>query len=226
MPHKQSLGHGRAILLEAIMNRNLSENIAYQTSEIIKNTRERQGSAAADRKAEELAEIINVSETEAEILEAISYLKEIKESIPTHERALMIRTCVEKGLSSETHDKLCEIVKNIRMRFGYEAAEKKAEELTEIINSHETEAELFEVLSDILANMKPVPTHSRALLLKLTTDRGMSEDVKRRISEIIKIIRLRSGHDAAEHRAEEIMKIINSHETEDEILKAVETMNE
>lgn len=76
MPQKQSLGHGRAILLETIMNRNLSENIAYLTSEIIKNTRERQGSEAADRKAEELTEIINLHETEAEVLKAIETMNE------------------------------------------------------------------------------------------------------------------------------------------------------
>lgn len=50
MSEKQSLGHGRAVLLQTIMNRNLSEDIALRTSKIIKNTREMQGSEAADKK--------------------------------------------------------------------------------------------------------------------------------------------------------------------------------
>ena len=72
MSEKQSLGHGRAVLLQTIMNRNLSEDIALRTSKIIKNTREMQGSEAADKKAEELTKLINDCKTEEEILKAIN----------------------------------------------------------------------------------------------------------------------------------------------------------
>ena len=72
MSEKQSLGHGRAVLLQTIMNRNLSENIALRTSKIIKNTREAQGHEAAEQKAEELTKLINDCKTEEEILKAIN----------------------------------------------------------------------------------------------------------------------------------------------------------
>ncbi len=71
MEQKQSLGHGRAVLLQTIMKRDLSENFALQTAEIIKNIRLKYGSEAADRKAAELTELINRCKTEAEILKAI-----------------------------------------------------------------------------------------------------------------------------------------------------------
>ena len=75
MKQTGSLGHERAILMQTIMDRNLSENFDLQISEIIKDTRLREGSEAADRKAAELTEIINAHETEEEILQAIRDMK-------------------------------------------------------------------------------------------------------------------------------------------------------
>ena len=75
MKQTGSLGHERAILMQTIMDRNLSENFDLQISEIIKDTRLSEGSEAADRKAAELTEIINAHETEEEILQAIRDMK-------------------------------------------------------------------------------------------------------------------------------------------------------
>ena len=71
MTQKRNLGHERAVLLNTIMKRNLSEQFALRTAEIIKNTRLQYDSKAADEKAAELTEIINSCETEQEMLEAI-----------------------------------------------------------------------------------------------------------------------------------------------------------
>ena len=72
MSEKYVAGHARAILLQTIMQRGLSENIDYKMSQIIKPIALKLGSEAADRKAEELTELILGSKTEAEILKAIN----------------------------------------------------------------------------------------------------------------------------------------------------------
>lgn len=74
MSEKYVAGHARAILLQTITQRDLSEDFAIRTSQIIKPIALQSGSEAADRKAEELTEIINSCETEEEILEAIKNL--------------------------------------------------------------------------------------------------------------------------------------------------------
>ncbi len=75
MNEKKNLGHDRAILLQTLSQKDLSENTELRISQIIKRTVLKYGSEAADRKAAELTELINRCKTEAEILKAINNMR-------------------------------------------------------------------------------------------------------------------------------------------------------
>lgn len=68
------------------------------------------------------------------------------EQIPTHKRAILLKLTSDRGLSVNAQSEIAEIIKRTREIHGNEAAEQKAEELTEIINAHDTEAEILEVI--------------------------------------------------------------------------------
>ena len=57
------------------MEKDISKNTVFVMAEIIKRIRERKGHPAAEKKAEELREIIERSETEEEILAAIATME-------------------------------------------------------------------------------------------------------------------------------------------------------
>lgn len=57
------------------MEKDISKNTVFVMAEIIKRIRERKGHPAAEKKAEELREIIERSETEEEILAAIAAME-------------------------------------------------------------------------------------------------------------------------------------------------------
>ena len=71
---------------------------------------------------------------------------------------------------------------------------------------------------------KPVATHKRALLLELTSARKLSISLQEKIARIIGNMREKSGHEAAEAKAEELTELINRCETEEEILEAIKGM--
>ena len=66
--------------------------------------------------------------------------------------------------------------------------------------------------------------HARAMLLKTFLDRNLSENTELAISVIIRNIGEKSGHEAAEAKAEELTELINRCETEEEILEAIKGM--
>ena len=72
-----------------------------------------------------------------------------KKAVSTHKRALLLKTTSEKKLSVNTQQEISEIIKNTRLQLGHEAAEKKAEELTELINNSKTEAEIIKAIAKI-----------------------------------------------------------------------------
>lgn len=57
------------------MEKDISKNTVFVMAEIIKRIRERKGHPAAEKKAEELREIIERSETEDEVLAAIAAME-------------------------------------------------------------------------------------------------------------------------------------------------------
>ena len=64
-----------------------------------------------------------------------------------HDRAIFMKTCSEKNLSENACLILSEHIKNSRLKDGSEAGDKKAKELTELINSCKTEEEILEKLN-------------------------------------------------------------------------------
>ena len=72
------------------------------------------------------------------------------EPIPTHNRVLLLKLTSDRKLSVETQGEIAKIIKMTRETRGHEAAEKKAEELTEIINAHDTEEEILEAIRKML----------------------------------------------------------------------------
>lgn len=65
----------RTLFFKACMEKDISKNTVFVMAEIIKRIRERKGHPAAEKKAEELREIIERSETEEEILAAIATME-------------------------------------------------------------------------------------------------------------------------------------------------------
>lgn len=72
---QESLTIQRTPFFKACMEKDISKNTVFVMAEIIKRIRERKGHPAAEKKAEELREIIERSETEEEILAAIATME-------------------------------------------------------------------------------------------------------------------------------------------------------
>ena len=61
-------------------------------------------------------------------------------------------------------------------------------------------------------------THQRALLLKATMEKKLSVPTQEKISQVIKNIREKQGHDQAEAKAKEIRLMLESANSEAEFL--------
>lgn len=72
---QESLTIQRTLFFKACMEKDISKNTVFVMAEIIKRIRERKGHPAAEKKAEELREIIERSETEDEVLAAIAAME-------------------------------------------------------------------------------------------------------------------------------------------------------
>ena len=141
---------------------------------------------------------------------------EEKEYIRGYDRAIFLKTCEQRELSEDTQLVMSDIIRDVRLRFGDEKADKKAKELTEIINSCQTEDEIL----DAIGKRKHLG-HDRAILLDTTMKRGLSENTQLEIAKIIKETRLKFGSEASDEKAKELTEIINNCDTEEEILKEI-----
>ena len=72
--------------------------------------------------------------------------------------------------------------------------------------------------------MQESMTIQRTLFFEACMDKDISKDTVFVMAAIIKRIRERKGHPAAEKKAEELRKIIERSKTEDEILAAIAAM--
>lgn len=72
---QESLTIQRTLFFKACMEKDISKNTVFVMAEIVKRIRERKGHPAAEKKAEELREIIERSETEDEVLAAIAAME-------------------------------------------------------------------------------------------------------------------------------------------------------
>lgn len=68
---------------------------------------------------------------------------------------------------------------------------------------------------------KSVEAHSRVMLMHECTVRELSTLLMKKIIDIVGTAREKSGHPAAEKKAEELREIIERSKTEDEILAAI-----
>ena len=82
---QESLTIQRTLFFKACMEKDISKNTVFVMAEIIKRIRERKGHPAAEKKAEELREIIERSETEDEVLAAIAAMKTAETKNDTRE---------------------------------------------------------------------------------------------------------------------------------------------
>ena len=71
---------------------------------------------------------------------------------------------------------------------------------------------------------KSVEAHSRVMLMHECTVREFSTLLMKKIIDIVGTAREKSGHPAAEKKAEELRKIIEHSKTEEEILAAIAAM--
>ena len=73
-------------------------------------------------------------------------------------------------------------------------------------------------------NTKTIQTHKRDALLKNCMAKNLSSNTIAEISTIIGQVRREQGHEGAELKASEVNKIVESAQSEKEILKAIATM--
>ena len=73
----------------------------------------------------------------------------MSESSLGHERAVLLNTFLQKDLSENTELKIAKVIKNTIEKFGSREADLKAKEITQIINSCKTEAEILAKIKDI-----------------------------------------------------------------------------
>ena len=74
----------------------------------------------------------------------------ITKNIPTHERALLLEAfSLRKDLSQSTLVEIAKTIKNIGLKSGSEAAEAKAREIRELIETGISEAELLKKLTEM-----------------------------------------------------------------------------
>lgn len=71
---------------------------------------------------------------------------------------------------------------------------------------------------------KSVEAHSRVMLMHERTMREFSTLLMKKIIDIVETAREKSGHPAAEKKAEELREIIERSKTEEEVLAAIAMM--
>lgn len=68
-------------------------------------------------------------------------------SVEAHSRVMLMHECTVRKFSTLLMQKIIDIIGNTREKWGHPAAEKKAEELREIIERSETEEEILTAIA-------------------------------------------------------------------------------
>ena len=198
-------GYDRAMFLKTCEQRGISEDTQFVMTGIVKDAGIRISDEYADKKAKELTEIINSCQTEDEILAEVDRRCE-----PEYYREVFMQTCESRGVSEDIRLKMFEHLD----KFGGNRIDFMAAELTEIINRCQSEKEMLEALEKRMHL-----GHDRVKLMSALMKKNLSEDAQLEIAKIIKNARLKFSSEAGDDKAREIIEILNSSQTEEEILE-------
>ena len=72
-----------------------------------------------------------------------------KDYVLGYDRAVFMRTCTQKRLSENTQMAMVKVIKQAYLKSGSEGADKKAAELTEIINRCQREDEILQAIKEM-----------------------------------------------------------------------------
>ena len=140
-------------------------------------------------------------------------------------RILIIRslTNFEKRtvVQESTIKKVLALILDAHAMSGEEAAEQMATDLMDMVDSSQTEQELLNKLAQMKDFYKKPPTIERVLLMHEEFARGFSDTTTESITQIIESTRINNGHFAAEAKAKEIRKLIESDISEAELLDKI-----
>ena len=106
------------------------------------------GEEAAEQMATELMELVDSSQTEQELLNKLDQMNDFYKKLPTIERLLLMHEILVRGLSDDALEAITQIIESTRINSGHFAAESKAKEIRQLIESDISEAELLNKISE------------------------------------------------------------------------------
>ena len=106
------------------------------------------GEEAAEQMATDLMELVDSSQTEQELLNKLDQMNDFYKKLPTIERLLLMHEILVRGLSDDALEAITQIIESTRINSGHFAAESKAKEIRQLIESDISEAELLNKISE------------------------------------------------------------------------------
>ena len=115
---------------------------------MILDARAMSGEEAAEQMATDLMELVDSSQTEQELLNKLDQMNDFYKKLPTIERLLLMHEILVRGLSDDALEAITQIIESTRINSGHFAAESKAKEIRQLIESDISEVELLNKISE------------------------------------------------------------------------------
>ena len=134
------------------------------------------------------------------------------------ERSKLMRAEWKRELSDDTVEVITRIIEYTRINHGHDKAEAIAKEIRLLIETGISEAELAQRLEQMKEG------RSRILIIRSLDKKDLQESTVKRVLSIITDTHKKYGEVAAETIATQLIDIVESSETEDELLKKLNQM--
>ena len=144
-------GRARVLIIRSLSNlekrTDVQEITIKKVFAMILDAHAMSGEEAAEQMATDLMEMVDSSQTEQELLNKLKQMTEFYKKLPTIERLLLMHEISARGLSDDALEAITQIIESTRINSGHFAAESKAKEIRQLIESDISEIELMEKIS-------------------------------------------------------------------------------
>ena len=134
----------------------------------------------------------------------------------TMERLKLMHELWERELSDSTREIIVQILKNTRINQGYEKAEIKAKRIRNWLESNVAEVELVRKLKRMEEGRSVI------LIIRSLNNMDLHESTVKRVLSIISNTHQKCGEEAAEETAWKLIDMVESSETEEELLQKLD----
>lgn len=134
----------------------------------------------------------------------------------TMERLKLMHELWERELSESTREIIVRILKNTRINQGHEDAEVKAKRIHNWLEANIAEEELVRKLNRMEKG------RSAILIIRSLNNMDLKESTVKRVLSIITNTHKKCGEEAAEEVASKLIDVVESSETEEELLQKLD----